>query len=131
MCGEKSRHRNHQEKWYGSPPRVRGKVMPYANKNDGLWITPACAGKSKNQRGKYVGRKDHPRVCGEKPYWQGSGTDFSGSPPRVRGKANNVLILNSLSGITPACAGKSIKVNPINTRSKDHPRVCGEKVIHY
>ena len=32
-------------------------------------------------------------------------------------------------GITPACAGKSIFCILHNFRTKDHPRVCGEKYL--
>ena len=30
-------------------------------------------------------------------------------------------------GITPAYAGKSLTIQKMTTRSRDHPRVCGEK----
>ena len=32
-----------------------------------------------------------------------------------------------VSGITPACAGKSFQSLPEAVRGLDHPRVCGEK----
>ena len=49
-------------------------------------ITPACAGKRKQEHGQKKKCGDHPRVCGEK-----RAVDFDlwhcvGSPPRVRGK---------------------------------------------
>ena len=72
-----------------------------------IGITPACAGKSY-------------RV----PDWQ---SGHPGSPPRVRGKAKEVVSVLSCPGITPACAGKSGGYGIINTNSEDHPRVCGEK----
>ncbi len=50
-----------------------------------------------------------------------------GSPPRVRGKVENLhLDLHGL-GITPACAGKSLKGIRPPSKNQDHPRVCGEK----
>ncbi len=49
------------------------------------------------------------------------------SPPRMRGKAH-VFYSSLICGrITPACAGKSVKVNEPDCLPRDHPRVCGEK----
>ena len=33
-------------------------------------------------------------------------------------------------GITPACAGKSDKLEVLANADQDHPRVCGEKGLH-
>ena len=49
-----------------------------------------------------------------------------GSPPRVRGKPINSFIISIRSGITPACAGKTIVADVVGTVQEDHPRVCGE-----
>ncbi len=54
-----------------------------------------------------TGRKDHPRMCGEKP-------------ERLFGAGDR-------SWITPACAGKSWSNALPCSRREDHPRVCGEK----
>ena len=51
-----------------------------------------------------------------------------GSPPRVRGKAANGSSWGNQMGITPACAGKSLRSHLRETVHRDHPRVCGEKV---
>ena len=51
----------------------------------------------------------------------------TGSPPRVRGKAVLRVALCIGVGITPACAGKSSASSSSVHRSRDHPRVCGEK----
>ena len=70
---------------------------------------------------------DHPRVCGEKlkiPCWFAPNV---GSPPRVRGKVVCLACVCRDLGITPACAGKSLTIQKMTTRSRDHPRVCGEK----
>ena len=54
-----------------------------------------------------------------------------GSPPPMRGKdtAGKVEIL--APGITPAYAGKSPRLAPVNRIRKDHPRLCGEKSHHF
>ena len=90
-------------------------------------ITPAYAGKSRIESFGTTGKKDHPRVCGEKP------DDFAlyniaqGSPPRMRGKASAPRLVPPPSRITPAYAGKSSVLVSVTLLAKDHPRVCGEK----
>ena len=92
-----------------------------------LRITPACAGKSSLTSGYIPARGDHPRVCGEKCFsfcyifWH------LGSPPRVRGKAIAAIGLDTINGITPACAGKRATPSARASNCRDHPRVCGEK----
>ncbi len=92
-------------------------------------ITPACAGKSLVIKGQRLMMWDHPRVCGEK-YSNLTDEEYSeGSPPRVRGKVTvNEEEIAEL-GITPACAGKSIRQGSNKPPAPDHPRVCGEKGI--
>ena len=46
----------------------------------------------------------------------------------MRGKAESVCRNQTWSGITPAYAGKSLTIQKMTTRSRDHPRVCGEKI---
>ena len=50
-----------------------------------------------------------------------------GSLPRVRGKGTPVLRGFGRTGITPACAGKRLRIGVRYAQRKDHPRVCGEK----
>ena len=45
----------------------------------------------------------------------------------MRGKATSPSFSLSILGITPAYAGKSIKVLLADEIDRDHPRVCGEK----
>ena len=52
-----------------------------------------------------------------------------GSPPRMRGKDAMESLKESGDGITPACAGKSCLNFFHAYSSKDHPRVCGEKMV--
>ena len=68
-----------------------------------------------------------PRVCGEKKVWYGVEDIASGSPPRMRGKAQAEQVRRFLNGITPAYAGKRTKSSRCPPRMWDHPRVCGEK----
>ena len=68
-------------------------------------------------------------MCGEKGAVIDSRIAFPGSPPRVRGKALLPLPSSVAAGITPACAGKSPPDCIIPFFPRDHPRVCGEKIL--
>ena len=127
MCGEKP-IRAYVMIWnQGSPPRVRGKVHVSPGQVGGVGITPAYAGKRPLRcRPRSAGR-DHPRVCGEKGYIRCRSCFELGSPPRVRGKVVPICVTPQAVGITPACAGKSALCASGGDRSRDHPRVCGEK----
>ena len=66
-------------------------------------------------------------MCGEKERRAGFGGGRTGSPPRVRGKADVCSTLKIPTRITPACAGKSNALLDLPAGQRDHPRVCGEK----
>ena len=109
-------------------PRVRGKVTPTEPEGYHSRITPACAGKSEGRVPGDRAKRDHPRVCGEKLVRGLLQFAVQGSPPRVRGKVQNSATIQPENGITPACAGKSRLSCIFRLRTRDHPRVCGEKV---
>ena len=50
-----------------------------------------------------------------------------GSPPRMRGKGRGGRAGQPEPGITPACAGKRRCPRFRPGKTRDHPRVCGEK----
>ena len=110
VCGEKLAFSPVFVRELGSPPRVRGKVLPRLLFLACIGITPACAGKSERSR----------RI----------GDCAPGSPPRVRGKGPASRRFPARAGITPACAGKSNFVYWCGYRDGDHPRVCGEKLMY-
>ena len=130
VCGEKLSFSHALRCVQGSPPRVRGKVLSFVLGGAASGITPACAGKS--QRTYILAGKagDHPRVCGEKYWIEDISVPILGSPPRVRGKVLHALLRAHLLHITPACAGKSDSVARLMPVTWDHPRVCGEKLLH-
>ena len=70
-------------------------------------ITPACAGKSFRYLKQQSPVWDHPRMCGEKLFFELFAFGNRGSPPHVRGKVSGKLFNVLAVGITPACAGKS------------------------
>ena len=112
----------------GSPPRVRGKAQDDLLTLLQAGITPACAGKRCTHGQPNPAHEDHPRVCGEKVGISGRLIFALGSPPRVRGKVALTQRTFTWFRITPACAGKSLQAYSSSSSSRDHPRVCGEKL---
>ena len=109
VCGEKN-VKMLKSKWkLGSPPRMRGKVGVVKL----LFELPM----------------DHPRVCGEKLLLYSRYKPCKGSPPRMRGKARESPASGRMTGITPAYAGKRSVEEDVTWSIRDHPRVCGEKLV--
>ena len=129
VCGEKLQISRSRKSQRGSPPRMRGKGSPRPAPLRCARITPAYAGKSEPRRLHEHQRKDHPRVCGEKALSPLSLYLVSGSPPRMRGKVSVFLRSEDPNGITPAYAGKRRGFLPPLRCCRDHPRVCGEKLV--
>ena len=127
VCGEKVHVLDRHGLGVGSPPRVRGKDYSVVFDRLKARITPACAGKSIFRAGTSGPGRDHPRVCGEKPYPAAGRNTGDGSPPRVRGKGSVPGCCRQARRITPACAGKSRSGARSQPAGRDHPRVCGEK----
>ena len=128
VCGEKSFENGVKGYFEGSPPRMRGKAVDCPFSLPLVGITPAYAGKSTKQAKQQDKARDHPRVCGEKSPQSSVNCTMEGLPPRMRGKVISSLQCDFLSGIIPACAGKSFWPCTVLPRCRDHPRVCGEKL---
>ena len=90
----------------GSPPRMRGNASAPGLRRWYARITPAYAGK----------RAVRLDIQESEP----------GSPPRMRGNVSIFCGLCTVVGITPAYAGKRSGPLPPSSRTRDHPRVCGE-----
>ena len=129
MCGEKFDNPKIDNSQLGSPPRMRGKAFKLNICLFHLGITPAYAGKSRTSGTGGSGRRDHPRVCGEKAGRCPGLFRATGSPPRMRGKAYDEEHVPYGERITPAYAGKSTIISHRAYLRRDHPRVCGEKVV--
>ena len=127
VCGEKARSICRPLCKMGSPPRMRGKVVLSSENPLCRGITPAYAGKSRSSARPHHSHRDHPRACGEKTEYRALVTAHQGSPPRMRGKVFIGQVCIAPKGITPACAGKSLRPDNNPSTSWDHPRVCGEK----
>ena len=129
MCGEKCCESWPEVSIWGSPPHVRGKDDLTVTETKGGRITPACAGKRTRRAASPAAPEDHPRMCGEKNWQQMASCPLIGSPPHVRGKVKAHVDGLLQLRITPACAGKRASRIQLSNGSKDHPRMCGEKVI--
>ena len=112
----------------GSPPRMRGKPERSECLLLESRITPADAGKTFGDRFLRNLTKDHPRGCGENRPFRRNAVKVFGSPPRMRGKRQNLTSLLYYRRITPADAGKTCcfaTANPYHIGSP--PRMRGKR----
>ena len=107
LCGEKTDKGDKRIVNEGSPPPMRGKVSWQYDPGSDRRITPAYAGKSCSRWSRCTGIWDHPRLCGEKVYFNDVFIFHAGSPPPMRGKVNGFEKCRQITRITPAYAGKS------------------------
>ena len=107
---------------------MRGKQRRKRNKLCSRRITPADAGKTYFKNNAKTLDEDHPRGCGENPPELSQMNTNIGSPPRMRGKHSRRCHRGKSARITPADAGKTVKVGRPEIRDKDHPRGCGENI---
>ena len=129
MCGEQIEFSITKDSGIGSPPRVRGTDRGHAKGRTALRITPACAGNSAEIGISFKRVTDHPRVCGEQCFIRSASMEYLGSPPRVRGTANDTKVVDKEKRITPACAGNRLRHMSTIYCLWDHSRVCGEQLL--
>ena len=129
-CGEKVGVSNREALELGSPPPMRGKGADLVLDSTVARITPAHAGKRPLPPCAQAPRRDHPRPCGEKFSYECKHMFALGSPPPMRGKVVLFPFDRCRAGITPAHAGKSWPRYTIVREWRDHPRPCGEKILH-
>ena len=89
-------------------------------------ITPARAGKTGMPPGMPLYRRDHPRSCGKDTIFNYNHGDTAGSPPLVRERRDDSKEIGIEVRITPARAGKTIRISYMKMRAWDHPRSCGK-----
>ena len=105
-CGEKDIDVISAAAQVGSPPHMRGKAYYRSKSRDWDGITPAHAGKRRQNGNCKNADWDHPRTCGEKRCRKEKIKNELGSPPHMRGKALSTRYQHDSWGITPAHAGK-------------------------
>ena len=86
-------------------------------------------GKGLHHRADRGGSGITPRVCGEKLLMKDIYTTSTGSPPRMRGKAEPLTVEGDITGITPAYAGKSFAVRYFHLRATGSPPRMRGKAI--
>ena len=128
-CGENRADPESTHTRTGSPPQVRGKLEPLCAVISVRGITPAGAGKTSISVRTNAFAEDHPRRCGENRKSVSQTALGWGSPPQVRGKPRTYLYCSSVTGITPAGAGKTKATLNERFVNQDHPRRCGENQI--
>ena len=105
---------------------MRGKLRTPRKPTLKTWITPADAGKTAKRCSLTASDWDHPRGCGENIGCHRVNFRFPGSPPRMRGKLEYEVALETGVRITPADAGKTAAQSHRTVCLQDHPRGCGE-----
>ena len=126
VCGENATPKPRSNSVPGSSPRVRGKRYDFSTSPHFSGLIPACAGKTVSTRSVTTPIGAHPRVCGENKVVSGDAWPRTGSSPRVRGKRGHWCLLSHVSGLIPACAGKTESCCLLCHLMVAHPRVCGE-----
>ena len=111
----RTRGENHTSTVYpgctsGSPPHTRGKRLCTLLVRVPGGITPAHAGKTSYGCSGFWSGRDHPRTRGENLVKKDGVWNWEGSPPHTRGKQHYLDIVRKLFGITPAHAGKTLKI---------------------
>ena len=110
----------------GSPPHARGR-RPHVNSSGVVaGITPACAGKTLSGGIGGAATADHPRMRGEDTIRAAQQHYGQGSPPHARGRRSHMNSGGIITGITPACAGKTPTALSNRRGQGDHPRMRGE-----
>ena len=105
---------------------MRGKRKPRRRCLSGARITPAHAGKTSSHPRNTIHEPDHPRACGENTRSMIPEVINNGSPPRMRGKLSRNFRFFACRRITPAHAGKTLRLAMACAIRADHPRACGE-----
>ena len=129
VCGENRLPFSSTPFHAGSSPRVRGKRDEYGIALADSGLIPACAGKTERSSRRFRRRWAHPRVCGENISPLSLSGANPGSSPRVRGKHGNEKAHGVLTGLIPACAGKTRRRWVRVAEARAHPRVCGENFV--
>ena len=113
----------------GSPPLVRERRRGKPRFFTPTGITPARAGKTLISYWKKKEIRDHPRSCGKDFVCVFRRTSNVGSPPLVRERRCLSFFRTRELRITPARAGKTVRLYHSTPLEKDHPRSCGKDPV--
>ena len=126
VCGENPEASKRSRTFFGTSPRMRGKLARVCDDCHRVRNIPAYAGKTVPAAPSRLGHPEHPRVCGENPASSINKFLLQGTSPRMRGKPMAGTAMRSALRNIPAYAGKTCRLPPCAMFSPEHPRVCGE-----
>ncbi len=109
----------------GSPPHARGPLVDLDSQCSLSRITPACAGPTLILMSNTIPTWDHPRMRGAHHQDQVLRRPSRGSPPHARGPPRVCYDKRKCCGITPACAGPTLRFDFCRLGGRDHPRMRG------
>ena len=111
---------------WGSPPHARGTRRAHLTGRFAHGLTPACAGNTAWLSSMMRLVWAHPRMRGEHNSVCVVLVSDMGSPPHARGTLHRRHRPGTARGLTPACAGNTLRL-PTNSRGgAAHPRMRGE-----
>ena len=110
----------------GSSPLTRGKLVDCRNRRRPRRLIPAHAGKTGNSSHSHHPRWAHPRSRGENSQRIDITQPCVGSSPLTRGKPRGGVRSDSVGGLIPAHAGKTLPAAYRQPASAAHPRSRGE-----
>ncbi len=124
-CGANSAMSLKNVSFFGSSPRMRGKLWLDDTQYRQVRIIPAHAGQTPFCPLTATRAPDHPRACGANFARSSSEGCAFGSSPRMRGKLGAIQPQRVRARIIPAHAGQTRSASSKNGSVTDHPRACG------
>ena len=120
----------HRPQFWGSSPRMRGKLTLAVMGGSFSGLIPAHAGKTCLGEAVPGCRRAHPRACGENLFDAASTCWKRGSSPRMRGKHRCIGNSAGKNRLIPAHAGKTTITADSASATGAHPRACGENNLN-
>ena len=127
-CGENSTVKCMATSFWGSSPRMRGKLIQGDKRLTARGLIPAHAGKTEWSLAGATAHPAHPRACGENPPFEFLLGGGAGSSPRMRGKRGGEGVGHRGFRLIPAHAGKTWLLRAARSHFRAHPRACGENM---
>ena len=108
------------------PPLAREIPKVFREVDNVLGITPACARNTARPRRQMPDRRNYPRLRGEYNFTSSAPLSPSELPPLARGIRYKKPVHGVGDGITPACAGNTLKQSAPTAPTRNYPRLRGE-----
>ena len=127
-CGKDATSHSRNPLLGGSPPLVRERLSAGKASRRFSRITPARAGKTSILEPTWFRLGDHPRSCGKDMMSKSVIDTDMGSPPLVRERRKSNRADGREPRITPARAGKTLRIYAPARIFWDHPRSCWKDI---